>query len=256
MTETTGVGVEAQDLTRRFGERTALDSVTLEIEAGESFGLLGANGAGKTTFIRLVTGTLLPSSGTIHVDGISSADDPARVQERTGYVPESSRLYPEIAVQHFLRFCAGIRGVRGAALQQAVEAARERFGLGDVWTRPIGHLSKGLQQRVSLAQAFLHEPRLLIVDEPTSGLDPLQQAEVRETLASLRGQCTVILCTHDLGEARALTQRAAVLSQGRLVALGATDQILDAGDPLALFRGEAGPPVRPAATEAAREVAP
>jgi ABC-2 type transport system ATP-binding protein len=225
-------------VTRRFGERIALDDVTLDVEPGESFGLLGANGAGKTTFIRLVTGTLLPSAGSVCVDGLSPAEHPERVQAQIGFVPESSRLYPELRVGHFLRFCGGIRLLRGDALKRAVEAASERFELGDVLGRPIGHLSKGLQQRVSLAQAFLHEPRLLIVDEPTSGLDPLQQAEVRGTLAALRGTCTVILCTHDLSEARELTQRLAVLSEGRLVACGETAAVLDGDDPLALFRGE------------------
>jgi ABC-2 type transport system ATP-binding protein len=232
-----GIGVEARSLARRFGERLALDEVTLDVEPGESFGLLGANGAGKTTFIRLVTGTLLPTAGRVLVDGRSPADHPEQVQAAIGFVPESSRLYPELTVGHYLRFCAGIRRIRGGAARRAVATASERFGLGDVMRRPIGHLSKGLQQRVSLAQAFLHEPRLLIVDEPTSGLDPLQQAEVRATLAALRGHCTVILCTHDLGEARELTQRVAVLSVGRLVACGATAEVLDRDDPLALFRG-------------------
>jgi ABC-2 type transport system ATP-binding protein len=245
-----GVGVEARSLSRRFGERCALDGVTLTIEPGESFGLLGANGAGKTTFIRLVVGTLLPSGGSVTVDGLSPAEHPEQVQSRIGFVPESSQLYPELGVRHFLRFCAGIRRLRGDALTSAVERVSARFELGDVLGRPIGHLSKGLQQRVSLAQAFLHEPELLIVDEPTGGLDPLQQAEVRSTLAALRGECTVILCTHDLGEARELAQRVAVLSQGRLVACGETAAVLGSDDPLALFRGE------PAAGEALAPGAP
>lgn len=239
-----GVGVETRSLSRRFGTRTALDSVTLDVEPGESFGLLGANGAGKTTLIRLVTGTLLPSAGSVRVDGLSPTEHPERVQAQIGFVPENAQLYPELGVGHFLRFCAGIRRLRGDELEQAVGAASERFELGDVLRRPIGHLSKGLQQRVSLARAFVHDPRLLIVDEPTSGLDPLQQAEVRGTLAALHGSCTVILCTHDLAEARQLTQRLAVLSEGRLVACGETAAVLDGDDPLALFRGH------PAATEA------
>ena len=123
---------------------------------------------------------------------------------------------------------------------RAPRAALARFDLVDVATRLIGNLSKGYQQRVSLAQAFLHEPSLLIVDEPTSGLDPLQQAEVQSVLADLRGQRTVILCTHDLAEARALTSRVAVLFRGRLVAIGATEEVLGADDPLALFRGQTG----------------
>jgi ABC-2 type transport system ATP-binding protein len=232
-----GATIEAIGLSRRFGDRVALDGVDLRIEAGESFGLLGANGAGKTTFIRLLTGYLVPSAGTVTVDGYAPIADAREVHARIGFVAETSRLYPELRVRGFLRFAGGVRGLRGAALDEAVAAALARFALEEVALRPIGNLSKGFQQRVNLAQAFLHEPALLIVDEPTAGLDPLQQAEVRRVLAEAEGARTVLLCTHDLGEARALTRRVAVLSRGRLVACGPTDAILGAGDPLALFRG-------------------
>ena len=142
-------------------------------------------------------------------------------------------------VRGFLRFAAGARGLAGAAGEQAVERAIERFALGDVAKRPVGHLSKGFQQRVSLAQAFVADPPLVIVDEPTSGLDPLQQEEVRSLLRSLRGERTLLLCTHDLAEARSLTDRVAVLSRGRLVAVGASAEVLGGADPLALFRAGA-----------------
>jgi ABC-2 type transport system ATP-binding protein len=229
-----GCRIEARDLTRRFGDHVALDRLTLAIEPGETFGLLGANGAGKTTFIRLVTGYLAPSSGAVKVDGLSPVRDARAVHARMGFVGETSRLYPELRVRGFLRFAAGARGLAGGALAEAVDRTLERFGLGPVAGRPIGQLSKGFQQRVSLAQAFLHDPALVIVDEPTSGLDPLQQEEVRALLASAPGRRTVLLCTHDLGEARALAQRVAVLRAGRLVALGPTAEVL-AGEPLALF---------------------
>lgn len=232
-----GARVVAQNLTRRFGSHTALDRLDFEIERGETFGLLGANGAGKTTFIRLVTGYLIPTSGSVTVDGVSPAINPRDVQRRLGYVAESSRLYPELRVEGFLRFAGRARGLTGKTLEQALERALERFDLADVRRRLVGNLSKGYQQRVSLAQAFLHEPSLLIVDEPTSGLDPLQQGEVQSVLADHRGHRTVILCTHDLAEARALTSRVAVLSRGRIVAIGATEEVLGAGDPLDLFRG-------------------
>jgi ABC-2 type transport system ATP-binding protein len=233
-----GSTLRSEQLVRRFGERTALAGVSFDVGAGESFGLLGANGAGKTTFIRLVTGYLNPSAGSVRVDGLSPSHDPRAVQARIGFVPESSRLYPELRVDHYLRFAGGIRGLTGAALAGAIDAAIERFQLESVAQRPIGNLSKGFQQRVSLAQAFLHAPSLLIVDEPTSGLDPLQRAEVHESLASLRGKCTVLLCTHDLAEVRELTQRVAVLSQGHLVRCGETEKVLSGNDPLALFRGD------------------
>jgi ABC-2 type transport system ATP-binding protein len=234
-----GVAIDARALVRRFGARVAVDGVTLRVEPGEAFGLLGANGAGKTTFIRLVTGYLLPSAGSVSVDGLSPALTPRAVHARIGYVAETSRLYPELRVRGFLRFVGGARGLAGATLDAAVEAALARFELGAVAGRLVGNLSKGYQQRVSLAQAFLHDPPLVIVDEPTAGLDPLQQAEVQGVLAALRGRRTLLLCTHDLAEARALTSRVAILSRGRLVACGPTARVLGAGDPLALFRDDA-----------------
>jgi ABC-2 type transport system ATP-binding protein len=233
-----GAAVEARELARRFGAHVALAGLDLRVEPGEAFGLLGANGAGKTTFLRLVTGFLLPSAGRVEVDGRSPADDPRAVGRRLGFVAETTRLYPELRVRRLLRFVAGARGLGRAEAAGRVEAALARFELGAVAERPVGHLSKGFQQRVNLAQAFLCDPPLVLVDEPTGGLDPLQQAEVRRVLRSLRGERTLVLCTHDLGEARELTERVAVLQKGRLVALGPTAEVLGAGDPLALFRGD------------------
>ena len=228
--------IEAIGLTKRFGKCVAIDTLTLSIARNETFGLLGANGAGKTTFIRLVTGFLVPDSGGVMVDGISPIVQPSLVRNRVGFVMETSRLYPELRVRGFLRFAAGARGLAGRDREAAVERTLARFSLEHVASRIVGNLSKGFQQRVSLAQAFLHDPPLLIVDEPTSGLDPLQREEIRAQLAEARGRRTVVLCTHDLAEARALADRVAVLRAGRLVALGATEDVLGADDPLALFR--------------------
>jgi ABC-2 type transport system ATP-binding protein len=230
-----GVEVVAEGLTRRFGARVAVDRLDLSIARGETFALLGANGAGKTTFIRLVTGYLLPSAGTVRVDGLSPARDADALRARIGFVAETSRLYPDLRVEGFLRFVGGARGLAGAALAAAVERTLAHFQLASVAHRVVGNLSKGYQQRVSLAQAFLHDPPLLIVDEPTSGLDPLQQAEVQSLLAALRGQRTILLCTHDLAEARALAGHVGVLARGRLVAEGSAAEVLGGPDPLALF---------------------
>jgi ABC-2 type transport system ATP-binding protein len=235
-----GCSIEARGLTRRFGDRAALDAVDLRIEPGESFALLGANGAGKTTMIRLVTGYLLPTSGTIEVDGLSPSDAPGAVHAKIGFAAETSRLYPELSVRSFLRFAGGARGLAKTALRDAIDRVVARFALDDVIARPIGNLSKGFQQRVNLAQALLHEPPLLIVDEPTAGLDPLQQEEVRNVLGAGDGTRTLLLCTHDLAEAAALARRVAVLAAGRLVACGPTAEVLGRGDPLALFRATAG----------------
>jgi ABC-2 type transport system ATP-binding protein len=243
-----GPEISARGLSRRFGPHTALADVDLDVPAGSTFALLGANGAGKTTFLRLVTGTLLPSAGEVRVAGISPAEDPARVQARLGYVMETSRLYPELRVQGFLRFFAGARGLARGEREAAVERAIDRFGLGPVAKRLVGNLSKGYQQRVSLAQAFLHDPPLVIVDEPTGGLDPVQRRDVQERLHALRGERTILLSTHDLDEARELADRAAVLCAGRLVAEGAAAELLGGDDPLALFR--AGPAPAPGAARA------
>lgn len=232
--------IAARGLSRRFGVHRALEHLDLDVPEGSTFGLLGANGAGKTTFIRLVAGYLLPSAGTLAVGGLDPVREPSRVQARIGYVMETSRLYPELRVRGLLRFLAAARGLARAARDAAVDRALERFDLGPVATRRVGNLSKGYQQRVSLAQALLHDPPLVIVDEPTGGLDPLQQHEVQEHLRGLCGERTILLCTHDLAEARALASRVAILHAGRLVAEGPTGELLGGPDPLARFRGDAG----------------
>ncbi|MFQ5415834.1 MAG: ABC transporter ATP-binding protein [Myxococcota bacterium] len=231
-----GVAIEARGLTRRFGRHLALDGLTLSIPPKRTFGLMGANGAGKTTFIRLVTGFLLPSEGSIRVGGYSPSANPREVKQRLGFVMETSRLYPELRVQGFLRFMGGSRGLSGPALGDAVDRVVARFQLERVRKRLIGNLSKGFQQRVSLAQAFLHDPPLVIVDEPTGGLDPVQRGDVQEVLRDLRGDRTVLLCTHDLEEARELADDVAVLHAGKLVAHGPAAEVLGADDPLAIFR--------------------
>jgi ABC-2 type transport system ATP-binding protein len=253
-TEQAGARVEAQHLSRHFGDHVALDDLSLAIERGETFGLLGANGAGKTTFIRLVTGYLLPTAGSITVDGLSPGMRPREVHTRLGFAAEQPRVYPDLRVRQYLELVAGIRAplqrfsfssFSRQPVRDAVDAALERFDLTSHARRLVGNLSKGYQQRVSLAQAFLYEPSLLIVDEPTSGLDPLQRAEVRDVIADLRGHRTIILCTHDLAVARQLTSRVAVLYEGRLVSSGPTDEILGGLDPLALFRGRSDAPPEP-----------
>jgi ABC-2 type transport system ATP-binding protein len=235
-----GVGVEARDLTRRFGQHIALDRLSLSIPANQTFGLMGANGAGKTTFIRLVTGYLLPSEGSVTVDGLSPTANPRAVKERLGFVMETSRLYPELRVSGFLRFMGGTRNLVGRALEEAVDRVIEQFMLQEVAKRRIRNLSKGFEQRVSLAQAFLDDPPLVIVDEPTGGLDPVQRGYVQDMLRGLQGDRTVLLCTHDLEEARQLASNVAVLDAGRLVAHGGTREVLDSEDPLLLFRPREG----------------
>lgn len=227
--------IEVEGLVMRYGAVTAVAGIDFEVGRGTTTALLGANGAGKTTFIRLCTGFLLPSAGSVEVQGVSPCVDPAAVQRKLGFVMETSRLYPELKVEGFLRFCGGARDLAGAELRSAVQGVIERFHLEPVARRLIGNLSKGYQQRVSLAQAFIHDPPLVIVDEPTGGLDPVQKHEVQQLLRSLQGERTVLLCTHDLHEAETLTSRVAILNAGRLVAEGKTSEVLGRGDALSLF---------------------
>jgi ABC-2 type transport system ATP-binding protein len=245
-----GARIQTRRLSRCFGDHVALHQLDLDIEPGEAFGLLGANGAGKTTVLRLVTGHLIATEGHVTVDGISPVDNAPAVHRRLGFVAETPRLYPELRVKGFLRFAGGIKGLSGEALREAVERALDRFHLRQVAKRLVGNLSKGYRQRVSLAQAFLSDPSLLIIDEPTSGLDPVQRAEVRQLIAEMRGQRTVLLSTHDLAEARQLTSRVAILYQGRLVAQGPSEQVLGGDDPLALFRGQTAKVSEPCAAPA------
>jgi ABC-2 type transport system ATP-binding protein len=229
--------IEARGLSRRFGAHIALDALDLCVPARSTYGLLGANGAGKTTFLRVAIGALLPSAGRIAIGGVSPAKDPVPARRGVGFAAETSCLYPELSVIGFLRFVAGAHGLRGTLASLAIDSAIERFQLGAVTKRRIGNLSKGFQQRVSLAQSIIHDPALVIVDEPSNGLDPLQRAEVWSLLSGMRGERTVLICTHDLDEARALTSRVAILFEGRRIAEGPTERVLEGEDVYAMFRG-------------------
>ena len=231
-----GVAVTARALTRRFGNHLALERIDLQIAPRARFSLLGANGAGKTTFIRMLTGFLLPSSGQLTVDGVSPARHPHAVNKRIGFAMETARLYPELRVRALLRFLGGARGLRGSALENAVDRVIDCFQLESVATRRTRNLSKGFERLVSLAQAFLVKPPLIVLDEPTEGLDPAQRNQVRDILRGIETEQTLILCTHDLDEARALTDRTGVLNAGRLIAEGPTGEVLDRPDALSLFR--------------------
>ena len=226
--------IEAKDVTKRFGEHVALDSLSVEVAPGEVFGLIGPNGAGKTTFLRILTGYWLPSAGDVRVDGNSVVTNPSAVQALLGYACEQPKLYTDHKVDSFLKLMGQLRGLGGEALAGAVERAVKRFGLEEVRRRRIGVLSKGFRQRVSLAQALIHDPPLLVIDEPTVGLDPRQQIELRRVIQSLGGAHTLVLCTHQLSEAEACCDRVALLDRGRLLQI-ATNEELRAGGLEALF---------------------
>ncbi len=230
-----GAKIEAKEVSKRFGNHVALAELSLEVGQGEIFGIIGPNGAGKTTFLRILTGYWLPSSGDVCVDGHSVVKNRFAVQKQLGYVCEQPKLYNDHGVRTFLHMMGELRGIKRADLGAAVERAIERFGLGEVQRRRIGVLSKGFRQRVSLAQAMIHDPPLIVIDEPTVGLDPRQQIELRRLIQALGGGHTVLLCTHQLREAEVCCDRVALLDRGRLVQI-ATAQEMEAGGSLeALF---------------------
>ncbi len=206
--------LEAAALTRRYGDFVAVDNVSFNIEPGEVVGLLGHNGAGKTTIMKMLTAYLEPSSGEVRIDGRPIADDPDRAQQRIGYLPENLPLYPELTVADYLTYVANLRGLdAGAAVPKAVRSTELEAKLTD----PISTLSRGYKQRVGVAQAILHAPDFLILDEPTNGLDPSQTQHMRTLIKSLAQHATVILSTHIMQEVNAVCDRALILRGGRLV---------------------------------------
>lgn len=206
--------IEADRLTRRYGEFLAVKDVSFSITQGEIVGLLGHNGAGKTTIMKMLTGYLEPSAGTVRVDGIDIVDDPIKVQARLGYLPENLPLYPELSVADYLDYAARIRGVDApGAVRRAIEATE----LESKALETIATLSRGFKQRVGVAQAILHEPGLLILDEPTNGLDPGQTQHMRTLIERLAENATVILSTHIMQEVDAICDRAIILRGGELV---------------------------------------
>ena len=209
--------IEVKNLTRRFGALTAVDDLSFSVKQGDIVGFLGPNGAGKSTTMRILTGSLGATDGSVHIAGHDIATDPRSVQRIVGYLPETPPLYTDMTVRAYLRFCAKIKKAKKANV--AADNAIDRVALATVADRLIGHLSKGFRQRVGVAQALVHEPRLLILDEPTSGLDPAQRVEIRALIAELaEGDVTVVLSTHILPEVEAICGRVIILHHGRMVA--------------------------------------
>ena len=211
-------GIIARGLSKRFGRLQAVDGIDLDFEPGAVIGFLGHNGAGKTTTMRMLCGVLPPTSGTISVGGYDLRTHGRAAARVVGYLPEGSPLYPELRVHEYLAFRARLYGITQPA--HAIDSAMDRCGLNDARARIIGHLSKGFRQRVGLAAAILHDPRVLVLDEPTSGLDPLQVIEVRSLIHDLAADRTIMLSTHVLSEVEAICDRVVLMARGRVVAEG------------------------------------
>jgi ABC-2 type transport system ATP-binding protein len=211
--------IEVQNLTKRYGPVTAVSDVSFTVQRGEILGFLGPNGAGKTTTMRILTGYMPPTEGKAIVAGFDVFDQPIEAKRRTGYLPETPPLYPDMTVAEYLTFVAKIKGVPSAERRQRVADVMERTRVTDMSRRQCAKLSKGYRQRVGLAQALIHNPDVLILDEPTAGLDPKQIIETRRLIKELAGDHTIILSTHILPEVSQTCERVVIINRGRVVAV-------------------------------------
>lgn len=216
--------IKIQNLTRRYGDFTAVDDVSFHVGQGEVLGLLGHNGAGKTTIMKMITGFLEPTSGSIDVGGFRIGGQTRKIQSFIGYLPENCPLWPEMTVMEHLEFAATLHGVPAGEKARSVREAISRTALGDKALNTIQTLSRGYRQRVGVAQAILHHPKIVILDEPTNGLDPTQIQQMRGLIRELARTATVIISTHVLQEVQAVCERVLILRAGRLV----VDSRLDA----------------------------
>jgi len=219
--------IEVQHLTKRYGTVTAVDDVSFRVEKGEILGFLGPNGAGKTSTMRVITGYMPPTDGKVVVAGYDVFTHPIEAKSRTGYLPETPPLYPDMTVRDYLHFAARIKiGKLSKAERTArVDQVMKKTHVDDMAGRQCGKLSKGYKQRVGLAQALIHEPEVLVLDEPTAGLDPKQIMETRDLIRGLAGDHTIILSTHILPEVAQTCKRIVIINKGRVVAVDSPDNL-------------------------------
>jgi ABC-2 type transport system ATP-binding protein len=222
--------IEVENLTKKYGDRTAVNEINFSVKKGEVIGFLGPNGAGKSTTLRMLTGYLPPTAGSIRVGGVDAVRDPIGARRFIGYMPESVPLYREMRVEEYLRYRARLKGVRRAQLRARVSAALELAIISDVRHRIIGQLSKGYRSRVGLADALVADPPLLVLDEPTAGLDPNQIRQVRDLIRGMAGEKTVLLSTHILPEVESTCGRVVIIDRGRLVGEGTPRELRGAGE--------------------------
>lgn len=231
------MSIVVNDLTKTYGSQKAIDSISFQVGSGEIVGFLGPNGAGKSTTMKILTGYIRASSGTAVVNRFDVSTQPIEARSSTGYLPEHNPLYQEMYIVEFLRFIGKIYGISGNALTHRVEEMIQLCGLERERHKKIGQLSKGYRQRVGLAQAFIHDPAVLILDEPTTGLDPNQLVEIRDLIRTLGRNKTVLFSTHILQEVEALCNRVIIINKGRIVADDTLSVLQKQGENLeAVFR--------------------
>lgn len=217
--------IHVDSLSMRYGSFKALDNISFDVGEHEILGLLGPNGAGKTTAMRIMTTYLHPASGRVLIDGLDIVKDAAKVRAILGYLPESAPLYTEMQTDDYLKFVGEARGLRGKKLRSRLEWLQESCDIRNVWKHRLFELSKGYKQRVGLAQALVHDPKVVILDEPTSGLDPLQIIGIRELVRRLAEEKTIIFSTHILSEVEAMADRIVIINEGRIVAQGSLKEL-------------------------------
>ncbi len=222
--------IKAENLTKSYGAIEALKDVSFHVAPGEVVGLLGPNGAGKSTTIKILTGYLQPDSGAVTVDGLNVLSHTRQVQARIGYMPENPPVYPDMSVQAYLLLMADLREIPREEQRARLSDAIYATGLQEHLTRPIGELSKGFKQRVGLAQAILHQPKLLILDEPTVGLDPTQIIEIRNLIRRLARQSTILFSSHILPEVEAVCDRVIIMMNGQIRADARLAELSASGD--------------------------
>ncbi|MFP4162945.1 MAG: ABC transporter ATP-binding protein [Chitinispirillaceae bacterium] len=219
--------LEVKNLNKKFGQVHAVKDLNFQIPKGEVFGFLGPNGAGKTTAMRIITCFIPPTSGSILVDGLDTAEQSLQIRQKIGYLPESTPLYNDMTVQEYMNFVGEVRGLKGSRLKSRIDEMFSVCGLTKMTNRQIGKLSKGYRQRVGLAQAMIHNPDLLILDEPMSGLDPNQIIEIRNLIKKIGEEKTVIYCSHILSEVSATCDKILIISDGAIVASGTPDELTE-----------------------------
>ncbi len=217
--------LEIQNLTKKFNDVIAVNDISFSISQGEVLGFLGPNGAGKSTTMKMITGFIAPTEGTVKINAIDVLEDPDKTRAYIGYLPERTPLYEELNVTEYLNFVADARAISTSNRTSRIQEVIQSCGLEKMLKKPIGELSKGYRQRVGLAQALIHKPDILILDEPTSGLDPNQIVEIRELIKEIGKEKTVILSTHILQEVSATCSRMIIIHEGKLVAQGTPQEL-------------------------------